>query len=302
MLDGAEDGLSCAAPDCGLKCPVMDGIPILINPEQSLFSAQEILASRRSAGPDRPVHAARRLLQHLPALSANPRATERYQALLALLAQQPQPKVLVIGSGTLGAGMHILAESPAVQLIETDVRITPRTQLVCDAHDLPFESGSIDGVVLQAVLDDLTDPPRCIEEIHRVLRGGGLVYAETPFLFPVHDGWHDFTRYTHMGHRLLFRRFDEIASGAVAGPGVAMALIYRALLCSLVQGKAARYAMTVMAHVTGFWLKYLDRLIVDGRAAIDAPSGVYFMGKKSDRAPSLRDLVRQYRGVQHRFD
>ncbi len=82
---------------------------------------------------------------------------------------------------------------------------------------------SFDGVICQAVLEHVLDPYRCVEEIHRVLRPNGLVYAETPFMQQVHGGTHDFTRFTHLGHRRLFRKFAEVDSGVVCGPGMALA-------------------------------------------------------------------------------
>ena len=80
--------------------------------------------------------------------------------------------------------------------------------LICDANDIPFENGSFDGVVLQAALEHVADPYRCVEETHRVLKEKGLVYAETAFMQQVHGGRYDFTRFTRLGHRRLFRRFD----------------------------------------------------------------------------------------------
>ncbi len=66
-------------------------------------------------------------------------------------------------------------------------------------------------------------------EIHRVLRPGGIVYADTPFLQQVHEGAYDFTRFTDSGHRFLFRRFERIDSGSVAGCGHGAALVGRLL-------------------------------------------------------------------------
>ena len=122
-----------------------------------------------------------------------------------------------------------------------DVRIT--TSLICDAHDIPFADGCFDGVIVQAVLEHVMDPGRCVEEIHRVLGDNGLVYAETPFIQQIHMGRYDFTRYTHSGHRRLFRRFEEIASGPVGGPGMALAWAYQVLSFELcLVASAARSA------------------------------------------------------------
>ena len=65
-----------------------------------------------------------------------------------------------------------------------------------------------------------------------MLKGRGVVYAETPFMQQVHMGPYDFTRFTHSGHRRLFRRFEEVESGAVCGPGMALAWAYQYFLLS----------------------------------------------------------------------
>ena len=48
--------------------------------------------------------------------------------------------------------------------------IAPRTQRVCDGHDLAFQDQSIDAVIVQALLEHVLDPQRCVAEIHRVFK------------------------------------------------------------------------------------------------------------------------------------
>ena len=62
--------------------------------------------------------------------------------------------------------------------------------------------------------------------MYRVLKYDGLVYAETPFMQQVHMGKYDFHRFTHLGHRRLFRDFSQIESGVMCGLGMALACGY----------------------------------------------------------------------------
>jgi len=55
--------------------------------------------------------------------------------------------------------MEGLTSEPRIRLVETDVSFGPRTQLICDAHDLPFENNSFDGVIAQAVLQYVVEHP-----------------------------------------------------------------------------------------------------------------------------------------------
>jgi len=143
----------------------------------------------------------------------------------------------------------------------------------------------------------VTDPYKCVEEIHRVLKPQGLVYAETPFMQQVHLGRYDFTRFTHLGHRRLFRRFEEIHSGAMCGPGMALAWAYRYFLLSFARSKLLRAFLTVFSSLTAFYFKYFDHFLINKPGALDAASGYYFIGERSDRILSDRELIRLYRGA-----
>ncbi|GAC1539128.1 MAG: hypothetical protein NVS2B7_10680 [Herpetosiphon sp.] len=196
----------------------------------------------------------------------------------------------------MGTGTEQLLAFPAIKLVETDVSWGPRTTLMSDAHDIPFTEATFDGVIVQAVLQHVVDPYRCVEEIHRVLRPDGLVYAETPFMQQVHGGKYDFTRFTHLGHRRLFRRFTEIDSGACCGPGMALAWSYQYFLTSWVTSKPARRLLLAFARMTSFYLKYFDYFLAKRPATIDAASGYYFMGKKADHTLPDRELITLYKG------
>ena len=184
----------------------------------------------------------------------------------------------------------------AIKLVETDVSFGPRTTLISDGHNIPFEDDVFDGVVVQAVLEHVVDPFRCVDEIYRVLKQNGLVYAETPFMQQVHMGKYDFTRFTHLGHRRLFRKFEEIDSGPVSGPGMALAWAYKYFILSFVTSKRARRFFSFIAHITSFYLKYFDSYLIDKPGTYDAASGFYFIGRKSHLILSDRELIKLYRG------
>jgi SAM-dependent methyltransferase len=186
---------------------------------------------------------------------------------------------------------------PDIELVDSDVTFGPRTKLVFDAHSIPFEDNSFDGVIVQAVLEHVVDPWRCVEEIHRVLKEDGLVYAETPFMQQVHLGRYDFTRFTHLGHRRLFRKFEEIESGAVCGPAMALAWSYRYFLLSFTTSSFLRRLIEAFARLTSFFLTYLDYLLIDKPGTLDAASGYYFIGKKSDLVLPDKSLIKLYKGL-----
>ena len=286
----------CQSVVCGSRFPVVARVPILLDESKSLFSIADFLG---------PEAGSPRLLSGLQRTARRPLRLKRPNRVSAqnydrlgrlLLARQPTARVLVVGGSVLGQGMDAIASMNGIELIESDVAFGPRTQIVCDAHDLPFRDRSLDAVVIQAVLEHVVDPYRCVAEIHRVLKDDGMVYAETPFMQQVHLGRYDFTRFTHLGHRRLFRQFDEIDSGPVAGPGTVLAWSYEHLLLSSVSTRAPRPLVKAFARLTGSWLKFLDVLSAGHPAAFDAASAYYFLGRKSDDTLEDRELVTLYRG------
>jgi SAM-dependent methyltransferase len=292
-IDGEE--IICSG-GCGKKYPTIEGVPILIKEEMSVFSIADFLGYKSTFFSKRSKLA--RFADHLkPRLGRNINAERNYNRLAELLLEQmPSPKVLVLGGSILGEGMQVLLDYPQLELIDTDVSHGPRTKIICDAHDIPFADGAFDAVIVQAVLEHVVDPYRCAEEIHRVCKPKGLVYAETPFLYPVHGRCYDFTRFSHLGHRRLFRKFSEIDSGIVCGPGMMLARSWLYFLWSFSNARVHRKMLQIFASLTSWPLKYFDSYLIRKNASFDASAGFYFLGKRSDTVLSDKDLLKLYRG------
>lgn len=286
--------LSC--PACRTAYPVLGGVPVLIADEHSVFAIADYLDGQGYAGPSygRATDGARgwrrryrRLARALADAPSSLRHPDEAAALAHVAAHRPDPRVLVIGSGGLRLG------GPGDRILHTDVAFGPGVDAIADAHDLPFEDGAFDLVIATAVLEHVADPQRCVAEIHRVLDRAGHVYAVTPFLQPVHMGAHDFTRFTPIGHRRLFRHFDEVAAGMALGVGSTLAFTLSAAL----QSASARPGWRRLARGMGVLLtpplRLLDRWLPHGA---DAAGGCWFLGTRRE-GPPLRDreLVRDYR-------
>ena len=281
----------------GRSYRVVDGVPVLVDSEHSVFDVD--VAS--SADSVRSQHeGVRRLLERLvPSPTRSVGSRERFDRLAQLIAARTRPaRVLVVGGGIVGEGMVDFVEHADFELVETDVYVGPRTQIVCDAHHLPFADRCFDAVVAQAVLEHVMDPERAVAEIHRVLKPEGLVYAETPFMQQVHEGAYDITRFTMVGHRRLFGWFDELDAGVVCGPATSLIWALRYFARSLPRrSRLARELLDRAVCITFSWLKYLDDYLVDRPGSVDAASGIYFLGSKRDSPVSDRDAIASYRGA-----
>ncbi len=304
-LRAGPDG-ALVSDDGAERFPVVGGVPVLLG-RASPFSAADYATTgtaggREAARRTRVRAVARRLL---PSLSHNRVAREnlaRLRDLLHAAHAGARPRVLVIGGSVAGEGFAALLADPGLELLETDVALGPRTALVCDAHDLPLAGASFDAVVCQAVLEHVADPPRVVAEVRRVLRPGGLVYSEIPFMQQVHEGAHDFTRYSLTGHRRLFRDFAELGSGAVAGPGMALGWSVRAFWLAVVGSRpVARAAVNLGVTLSLWWLKELDGLLLRDPAGLDGASGTWFMGRLAAAPLADREILAAHRGANAGF-
>lgn len=294
QLIESDEEFGCESCDCVF--PIANGIPILVVPEKSLFDIETFTNNDPTFF--RPVGRTREFISSIvPDVSLNVSSDKVYEQMRdQLLAHSDCPQILVVGGGVVGGGMDCLVDDPQIKLIETDAAIAPRTNLVCDGHDLPFADQSVDAVIVQAVLEHVVDPHRCVAEIFRVLKPGGLVYSDTPFIQQVHGRQFDFTRFTRLGHRRLFRQFEEIDSGVSCGPGVALAWTARYFLLSFFENQKLRAAASLFARLTLWPFKYFDLYLVNKQSASDAASAFYFYGSKSEHVLTDRELIASYQG------
>jgi len=319
-----HEQILCQNRGCGETYPIVRGVPVLINQSSSLFSFEDFIQEKKTTFQE-VTPTRKKIARILPTNSNNLVAKENYLKFKKLITERanlqgsydvnsshevnipgdgsarvntPKPKILVIGGSILGEGIETLINDPQLDITEGDVTFGPRTQIIFDAHDLPFKNSSFQGVIIQAVLEHVVDPYKCVDEIYRVLEEGGIVYAETPFMQQVHMGCYDFTRFTHLGHRRLFRQFQEIQSGPTGGPGMGLAWSYQYFLLTFVQGDLSKDFIRAFARLTSFWLKYFDKYLIKKPGAWDAAFGYYFLGSKVKKILTDNELIQGYSGAQ----
>jgi ubiquinone/menaquinone biosynthesis C-methylase UbiE len=80
-----------------------------------------------------------------------------------------------------------------LSFVFTDIDVRADIDVFCDGHEVPFRDGVYDAVMTSAVLEHVLYPERVASEISRVLKIGGVLYSELPFMQQVHEGAYDFT-------------------------------------------------------------------------------------------------------------
>ena len=110
-------------------------------------------------------------------------------------------------------------QSQAWWYLNLDLSTSPN--IFTDITKAPLQTGIVDCVLCTEVLEHLPNPQDCVDEIHRLLREGGVALASVPFFYPVHADPYDFQRFTEDGLRRLFRDFKSVEVYRMGGyPGV----------------------------------------------------------------------------------
>ncbi len=295
--DGSELTLNDSTLETKKKSyPIINGIPVLINENKSLFNIEHFQNQAETTFNKKRLSLKKTAKTLLPSISKNFVAKKNYKFLKHILIKNnDNPKVLVIGGGIEGSGFEQLIDE-RIFIVETDVSFGPKTKVIADAHCLPFKDKTFDGVIVQAVLEHVLDPKICVNEIARVIKDNGYVYAETPFMQQVHMAPYDFTRFTYLGHRRLFSHFSVVKSGSAIGPGSALAWSYLYFLMSFSNSRIIKYALATFAFLTSFWLKYFDYFLINKVDSLDAASAYFFIFKKMKTPVPDKEIINDYKG------
>jgi SAM-dependent methyltransferase len=195
----------------------------------------------------------------------------------------PDPVIIDIGSKEAGGSYAFGSPPPGARVTCVDIAEGPGVDLVADAHDLHMiASDSVDCVTSVSVLEHVRYPQKVVKEIFRILKPGGVVYINVPFVFPFHADPDDFYRFSHKGIRILCEDFECVSSGFNRGPASTMHHLlvhFMAMLFSF--NSRTLYGINVDAFKwILFWVKYLDRFLARYDMAYVIHAGSYFIGRK----------------------
>ncbi len=183
----------------------------------------------------------------------------------------------------LDLGSHSAVPSDAITL---DLAPAAGVYVVGDAHCLPFNADTFDYVWCSAVLEHVPHPGRVALEISRVLKPGGWAFVQVPFLENVHGWPDDYDRFTLQGLRVLFREFEEVASGVSAGPSQVLPDLvqrYCTLFSDLQKGSPLVNLYCLIPGALVLPVRLLDRLLRRRPDYWKWARAYYWVGRKSSR-------------------
>ncbi len=95
--------------------------------------------------------------------------------------------------------------------IDVDARYKP--DIVGDIHNLPIEAESADGILCLSTLEHVAEPKKAVQEMHRILKKGGIFLGWVPSIYPYHARkgvYPDNFRFFDDGLKELFKNFESV--------------------------------------------------------------------------------------------
>jgi SAM-dependent methyltransferase len=214
------------------------------------------------------------ILRFLP----SPTFVPRPQIPRTLRLLQPDAKICDVGAG----GRRIVPN-----VVTVDAVPGPGVDLTGDIHDLPIPDASFDCVFCTGTLEHVRNPAKAVEELHRILKPGGIVHIDVPFIQGYHPDPTDFWRFTLDGLRLLCGAFEEIDSGTYIGPTCGLVWIMREWANSLTSSRVLSNILLIPVALLTAPLKYLDYPLLDLKRSHHVASAVFFRGRRPE-APATQ--------------
>lgn len=283
-----EHNLAC--PNCNLSFELNEaGVPILLSGHGREHQAEQLTSdtgramvveyqslATNTAKVD-PLRPAEKPWWHWlrpPSLHYDPNADMRLPHTDVLFTHKgPDTLILSVGGGPT---RHRMNE------ITLNIEAFFNVDVVGDAHDLPIQDNSVDTVICNAVLEHVYDPYKVASELKRVLKPGGLLYVEMPFLFFFHGYPNDYTRLTREGLKRLFRDLDIERIGMSGGP--MSSLLQTANMVWLLfipeSWVGVRKFFNGCFRWTFFALKYADKWLQNLPQAHTVAAGFFLLARK----------------------
>lgn len=292
-LDRTGDALTCTS--CLRSYAVSGDVPILLDEESKSeiarfrHDAENVRLRQQLASgglarlvdvirPPHPFAFTRRRVNHAKRIA--------FSRLASTSADVKVPRFLDIGSGILGGLNHSgLSQHVRSHLLPLEIAPTSGVGVVGDAHKLPFRDDSLDGALIQGVLEHVRDPIQVVEEIFRALKPGAPVFAEVPFIQHYHLDPVDYRRWTHYGFEKLFAGFTCDDVGVAAGPASALTDMLTEFPALLFRSPALYWGAKLVSGWLFAPIQLLDAVWGSAPRAHVMAGAVYFLGRKPVRQP-----------------
>jgi SAM-dependent methyltransferase len=191
----------------------------------------------------------------------------------------PGARAVDLGAG----GRKISPETICLDFIAQE-----NTDVIGDVQRLPFRDASLDLVYATGLFEHVLDERAVIAEMRRVLKIGGIVHVEVPFLEQYHEDPIDCRRLTVQGLELEMSAagFETVKKGAHIGPTVTLLNTFARWVSLWLEGdnvvcKALSFAAYAALATVLYPFKFLDWILIRKRNAHRLAMGVYYTGRRA---------------------
>ena len=179
----------------------------------------------------------------------------RYFYLKRVLNRTKNSDLVVVN---LGSGYTDLRPD----MINVDLLAYAPVNVVCDITELPFKDNSVDQIINIAVLEHVPNPQAVIAEIHRVLKPGGKLFCEIPFMQAFHASPYDFQRFTYEGIKVQFQEFKNLKIHSISPTGGMLWPLQEWFVMLFSFGiKPLHNILLIIVMVLTFPIKFLDVIL-----------------------------------------
>lgn len=150
---------------------------------------------------------------------------------------------------------------------------------------LPIGNATADTVVSLSALEHLSEPQTMLNEAHRILKPGGPLILQVPFMWWVHEAPYDYYRYTCHGLKYMLDKagFEEVQIYPMTGFWVMWSLKFNYQSIRLIRGRwLMRELMSVLMRAV--WA--LDQRVapwLDKRLPCEAETAGYYVLARKPR-------------------
>jgi len=99
---------------------------------------------------------------------------------------------------------------PGKEYIGCDMRGGPGVDQILNLHNIDLPPATAGTVLCLDTLEHVEYPRKAMEEIHRILKPGGIVIISSVMNYPIHDFPFDYWRFTPEAFRSLLKIFASI--------------------------------------------------------------------------------------------
>lgn len=151
-----------------------------------------------------------------------------------------QPGVIALD---IGCGIRDLVFD---NLVTQDIYLTPTATIITAPGEvrLPFDGETFDVIILDSVLEHVPDPIAMLQEGYRLLKPGGRILGDAPFLQPLHLLPHHYFNFTPFGLKQVAGKagldLEYVAAEAHQRPEFTLEWMFRRIFETVSPSEAAR--------------------------------------------------------------